>query len=203
MDIEIGDRRDSSLEVAYIGKKGVYHDDRLLVSDWRSEVGQKYYMKNMTRFQYNGFDYELLLRRALRIKNSVLTGYQDEFARAAYLNILTHEEREADIRNEKITDPFLQDIIRQKHYQNKLTDIVESIQENQNAIITHDENDSVVVQGCAGSGKTMILLHRLSFIKFRNRNLDLTKIKILTPTGSFPSTSTTCRRPLSWRTWRG
>lgn len=185
MDIVIDDQQSSGLEIAYIGKKGVYHENRLLISDWRSEIGQKYYMKNITKYKYNGFDYELQLRRALRIRNSVLTGYENEFAKAAYLKTLTNEDSEADTHKETITDPFLQDIIRQKHFQNKLTDIIESIQENQNTIITYDENASLVVQGCAGSGKTMILLHRLSFIKYFNRELDLTKIKILTPNRLF------------------
>jgi hypothetical protein len=45
MDMEIGDQAGSGTEVAYIGKKGVYHGNRLLVSDWRSEIGQKYYMR--------------------------------------------------------------------------------------------------------------------------------------------------------------
>ncbi len=185
MDIEIDDQVNNELEVAYIGKKGVYHQNRLLVSDWRSEIGQKYYMKNVTRFNYNCFDYELMLRRAFRIKNRVLTAYENEFARSAYISTLTNGVVRTDIRSDIITDPFLRDIIRQKHVQNELTDIIESIQENQNSIITHDENESIVVQGCAGSGKTMILLHRLSFIKFRNRDLDLSKIKILTPNRLF------------------
>ncbi len=185
MDIEIDDQQIRALEIAYIGKKGVYHENRLLISDWRSEIGQKYYMKHITKFIYNDCDYALQLRRTFRIRNSILTGYENEFTKASYLKALTGEDSEDDTVAENITDPFLQDIIRQKHFQNKLTDIIESIQENQNAIITHNENDSVVVQGCAGSGKTMILLHRLSFIKYRNRNLDLTKIKILTPNRLF------------------
>jgi hypothetical protein len=185
MDIEIADERNNQLEIAYIGKKGVYHQDRLLVSDWRSEIGQQYYMKHITQFYYNSLDYELMLRRAFRIKNRVLTAYDNEYARSAYIQTLTNGAVTSDIRSDIVTDPFLQDIIRQKHTRSKLTDIIESIQENQNAIITHDENDSIVVQGCAGSGKTMILLHRLSFIKFRNRDLDLSKIKILTPNRLF------------------
>jgi hypothetical protein len=185
MDIEIDDHTDRAVEAAYIGKKGVYHENRVLISDWRSEIGQKYYMKNVTGFNYNGFEYALFLRRALKIKSGVLTGYNTEFARAAYLRALGLSGVDGDQRDERITDPFLQDIIRSKHTQNTLTDIIESIQENQNAIITYGGDDSLVVQGCAGSGKTMILLHRLSFLKYRDRSLDLTKIKILTPNSLF------------------
>ena len=185
MDIEIDDHTDRSVEVSYIGKKGVYHGDRVLISDWRSEIGQKYYMKNITEFIYNDLDYALFLRRALQIKSSILTGYLNEFARTAYLRTAEYGEAGGVYHTERITDPFLQDIIRQKHTQNTLTDIIESIQENQNAIITHNGDDSLVVQGCAGSGKTMILLHRLSFLKYRDRSLDLSRIKILTPNSLF------------------
>ena len=179
MDLVVGDGGCRPSETAYIGKKGVYHGDRPLISDWRSEIGQKYYMKNVTEFSHNGFEYTLMLRRALRLKSGVLINYSDEFTRNA------QDEGAGGPHTGRITDPFLQDIIRQKRTRNTLTDIIESIQENQNTIITHDGDGSLVVQGCAGSGKTMILLHRLSFLKYRDRSLDLSRIKILTPNSLF------------------
>ena len=44
--------------------------------------------------------------------------------------------------------------------------------------------ENLIVQGCAGSGKTMILLHRLAYLK-SNYNPDNDKVKIITPSENF------------------
>jgi DNA helicase IV len=60
-------------------------------------------------------------------------------------------------------DPFLLDVLTQlrRDGNDKAVDIIETIQKEQNEIVRL-KNKSLYVQGCAGSGKTMILLHRLS-----------------------------------------
>ena len=63
-------------------------------------------------------------------------------------------------------DEFLIKILLDKKDSNKLTDIIYTIQGNQNRIIRANSMESFIVQGCAVSGKTMILLHRLSYLKF-------------------------------------
>ena len=65
-------------------------------------------------------------------------------------------------------DPFLMDILIKNRHIHKLTDIIKTIQSNQNSIIRQPLNSNLIVQGCAGSGKTMIMLHRLSYLKFNN-----------------------------------
>ena len=84
-----------------------------------------------------------------------------------------------------IVDPFLLTVLRDKRRHNRLTDIIRTIQANQNDIIRLPRQESFVVQGCAGSGKTMILLHRLSFLLFNNRNISPATIKIITPNKFF------------------
>ena len=41
------------------------------------------------------------------------------------------------------------------------------------------------MQGCAGSGKTMILLHRLANLKYNNPHIDWKSVKIITPNPGF------------------
>ena len=57
--------------------------------------------------------------------------------------------------------------------------------EKQYEIITKPEQESFVLQGCAGSGKTMIMLHRLSFLMYNNENLRPSDVLVLTPSESF------------------
>lgn len=86
---------------------------------------------------------------------------------------------------DNLTDPFLIRLLQEKRTTRELTDIIRTIQENQNDIIEQDLDKSFVVQGCAGSGKTMVLLHRISLLAYRHPNLDLSRVKIITPSKAF------------------
>lgn len=185
--MDFKDDTNNEVFVTYIGKKGVVCQDKILICDWRSDVGKRYYIKNQLLFIYKGVVYELLLRRTFDIKNGNLLSYENEFINADYIKILKEKGDYSinDITIDYITDPFLQRIFKQKHLQNTLTDIIISIQQNQNSIIISPSNINIVVQGCAGSGKTMIMLHRLSYIKYNEKNFNLSKIKILTPNNLF------------------
>lgn len=162
-----------SYEKVYIGKKSLTIDRHQIVYDWRSEVGKRYYLKNEIIFIHNQYVYELLLRRALDIKNGTLLSYSNEYS-------IDDEETKGEI-----SDPFLIRILNEKRQEYRLTDIIRTIQQNQNEIINYPKEKSFIVQGCAGSGKTMIMLHRLSYLKFNYPELDLTRVKILTPNEGF------------------
>ena len=43
------------------------------------------------------------------------------------------------------------------------------------------------MQGCAGSGKTMVMLHRLSYLMYNNENIKPRDVLIITPSNSFNS----------------
>jgi DNA helicase-2/ATP-dependent DNA helicase PcrA len=61
------------------------------------------------------------------------------------------------------TDTFLQASLGENK-DNRLKDIVSTIQSEQNAIIRADITNPLVVQGVAGSGKTTIALHRIAYL---------------------------------------
>lgn len=156
----------------YIGKKGLFIKEPLVI-DWRSDLGQTYYMKNMRDFSIKGVPHSLVLRRAIEIKNKQLISYNTEY-----------DSSDVSLKGD-IVDPFLLTVLRDKRRQRRLTDIISTIQGNQNSIISQPYKDSFVVQGCAGSGKTMILLHRLSFLLFNDKKLSRKNIKIITPNKYF------------------
>jgi DNA helicase IV len=89
--------------------------------------------------------------------------------------------KELSSLQETITDPFLLAVVRQKRNVNRLTDIISTIQQQQNEIIRQPLKANLVIQGCAGSGKTMIMLHRLSFLLYKNRDVKPEQICIITP----------------------
>ncbi len=163
----------------YIGKRG---DINLEIVDWRAPLARKYYQKSQINFSINEYDYKLILRRALRTLNGKLLDFKNEYL--SLRDYLTKEEI-AGRDEEIIFDPFLKEILREKKEQSEISDIIETIQEKQYEIITKPERDSFVVQGCAGSGKTMILLHRLSFLMYNNEKLTPRDVLVITPSDSF------------------
>lgn len=163
----------------YIGKKG---DVKLEILDWRAPVARRYYQKSCSVFTFGEYEYKTILRRALRTKNGKVLDYKNE-----YLSLKDHLSADeiADRDEENILDPFLREIIKNRKQESSVKDIIETIQEKQYEIITQPEDKNFVLQGCAGSGKTMVMLHRLSYLLYNNENIKPRDVLIITPSSSF------------------
>ena len=85
-----------------------------------------------------------------------------------------------------ISDLFLRNALIKNKSNVEMQSIIQTIQEKQNEIRTFDENSSLIVQGCAGSGKTMVLLHRLKYLKF-NKVINSDNFVLLVPNNNFKS----------------
>lgn len=163
----------------YIGKKG---DVNLEIVDWRAPLAVRYYQKSRVTFAINEYEYRTVLRRALSVRNGRLLDFRNEYLSVG--DMLTPEEIGG--RDEEILfDPYLRDIIRSRKDDVKVRDIIRTIQEKQFDIITRPERESFVLQGCAGSGKTMIMLHRLSYLMYNNESLRPGDVLVITPSVSF------------------
>lgn len=163
----------------YIGKHG---NEKLEILDWRAPLAQKYYQKSRTAFSINEYNYKLILRRAIKTGNGKVIDFKNEYLSLS--DYLTKEEI-GGRDEELIFDPFLKDILKGRKEKNEITDIIQTIQEKQFEIITLPERDEFVLQGVAGSGKTMILLHRLSYIMYNNESVRPADVMVVTPSDSF------------------
>ena len=159
----------------YISKTSL---EALDTVDWRSEIGALYY--NVTNSTYG--DSKICLKRKFDISHDKLINYYDSFF--------------SKDGNEDFTDGFLLEILRKKKYESRITDIIKTIQYEQNLIIRSKSFVNILVLGCAGSGKTMILLHRLSFLKFYSRKMNYSKVKIITPNEDFAESFKELQRDL-------
>lgn len=163
----------------YIGKKG---DVKLEILDWRTPVARRYYQKSCSSFTFNEYVYKTILRRAIRTKDGKVLDFKNE-----YLSLKDYllPEEIADRDEDNVLDPFLREIIKNRKEEPAIRDIIETIQEQQYEIITRPEEASFVLQGCAGSGKTMVMLHRLSYLMYNNEDIKPRDVLIITPSNSF------------------
>ncbi|MDO5540858.1 MAG: AAA family ATPase [Eubacteriales bacterium] len=84
-----------------------------------------------------------------------------------------------------IDDEILQQALSE-HADSKLKSIVTTIQKEQNAIIRDAGHKIMVVQGCAGSGKTSVALHRIAYLLYHNREtLRAAQVLVLSPNSIF------------------
>ena len=162
----------------YIGKKG---DIRLEILDWRTPVARRYYQKSCSSFTFNEYEYKTILRRAIRTKSGKVLDFKNEYL--SLKDYLSAEEI-ADRDEENILDPYLREIIKARKEETAIKDIIETIQEQQYEIITRPEKGDFILQGCAGSGKTMVMLHRLSYLMYNNENIKPRDV-LITPSNSF------------------
>lgn len=172
MDLNTEYEKENYYEKFYIAKdtKPIEIEDGITLIDWRSPLGDFYYNTEVNELTRDKYFYKVLLKRKFG------------FLPFRYWNSYIANN---DFFKEGMADEFLMQILLEKRNSNKLTDIIYSIQSNQNKIIRTKSNENFIVQGCAGSGKTMILLHRLTYLKYNNLLPEYDKIKIIAPSKVF------------------
>ena len=83
-----------------------------------------------------------------------------------------------------IDDELLQKVIATTDNE-KMKNIVNTIQAEQNKIIRNLDDHNLIVQGIAGSGKTSVALHRIAFLLYRIKNLSSNNVLIFSPNKIF------------------
>ncbi len=156
----------------YIGNAGMTDDDyRHFIVDWRSPIAEVYYNQENGRTSYeaNGREIscDLILRRQFDIDRDRLNNYFDTTV--------------------AIQDALLLASLA-KERSSKLTAITATIQKEQNRVIRHEDVPVLLVSGIAGSGKTSVLLQRIAYLFYRQReNLKPEDVFLITPNPVFQS----------------
>ena len=140
-----------------------------LIYDWRAPVSSLFYDYDKGPASYEApagrLDGEILSKWQFKIQNGELV-YAFE-------------------SDTKIDD----DILKKELGTNsdvKLKNIVRTIQKEQNALIRNKTAYNLIVDGRAGSGKTVVAMHRLAWLLFNNRKtMSADNVMILSPNGIF------------------
>lgn len=139
------------------------------IYDWRAPVSSMFYDYELGEASYNtpsgSVQGTIALKRQYKIKEGKM-----EFM----------------IENAvSIQDDVLQKELS-KSADDKMKNIVATIQRDQNAVIRNETASVMIIQGVAGSGKTSIALHRIAFLLYRFRDTIAAKdILILSPNKVF------------------
>lgn len=160
-----------SLEKLYIGKLSVLDSksQRPIIIDWRAPISNLYYDGRVGKSSYDSpggkIEGDISLKRQYFIENGNLEKYSD-----------------IDL---KANDELLQVALEEKA-DDRLKNIVATIQGEQNNIIRADMNKALVVQGVAGSGKTTIALHRIAYLIYNcDKEFDPEDFMIIAPNKFF------------------
>jgi len=158
-------------ELLYIGKTSLFHRDthEPIIVDWRSPVANVYYDGRLGDLTYMVRDEEyaghLFAKRQYKIEGGKLLDFRD-------VDLTTNDE-------------LLQEALEGKA-DVRLTEIVSTIQKEQNEIIRAHLRQPILVQGAAGSGKTTIALHRISYFLYTmGEHFKPEQLMILAPNNLF------------------
>lgn len=140
-----------------------------LVCDWRAPISSLFYDYEVGKASFMApageIFGELVRKQQFKIKKGVLLYSIDS-------DIVIHDE-----------------ILQKELSMNadaRLKSIVTTIQKEQNAIIRNEKDKILVIQGCAGSGKTSVALHRVAYLLYHHRKqLSAKQVLILSPNPVF------------------
>jgi len=132
-----------------------------LIYDWRAPISGIFYDYELGKASYvsptGNVDGDISLKRQYRIRNSKM-----EFMIQSSLTV--HD----DILQKELSS----------NADDKMKNIVATIQREQNQIIRNEDAQNLIIQGVAGSGKTSIALHRIAYLLYTMKG-DITSEDIL------------------------
>lgn len=159
---------DDDIISVYIGINGIIENLKNYVFDWRSPIASLFYNYGVGKAEYTAptgkIQGDILLKRQYKIFNGKI--------KRCF---------ESDIN---IDDEYLQEILSSASSK-KMTNIVNTIQKEQNMIIRNVDDKHLIVQGIAGSGKTSVALHRIAYLLYNEKKLTNNNVLIFSPNEVF------------------
>ena len=162
------DNNNQKEENIYIGITHVEENLNYYVHDWRSPICSMFYDYGVGEASYEApggtITGTIKRKRQYTIEDGKLIHVFDN-----------------DIN---IDDELLQEVLANDSNE-KMINIVNTIQKEQNQIIRNISDKNLIVEGIAGSGKTSVALHRIAFLLYKIDSLTSDDILIFSPNKIF------------------
>ena len=170
--IDFTERKEGSeTRVLYIGIHTFYDPGKKanLIHDWRAPISSMFYDHELGAASYfsptGKVEGDISLKRQYRIRKGQME-YMIE-------NSLTVHD---DVLQKELSS----------NTDDKMKNIVTTIQREQNRIIRNEDTQTLIIQGVAGSGKTSIALHRIAYLLYAQKGEITSKdILIISPNKVF------------------
>ena len=163
-------KKDNKEKAIYIGyNKVTDSEENIIVHGWQAPICRIFSTNETTIKNYN---YMIELKRDIFIENKKFKSAFDRYNSSTYFS-------------NEISDGYLNEILNRQKNEKKIVDIVKSIQKKQNDIIRLDKDTNILCQGVAGSGKTMIIAHRISYLIYNYDNITPDRYLFITPNDNF------------------
>lgn len=141
----------------------------LIILDWRAPLAGIYYSGEIGEVMYSSPEGTIIGDLDLKRQYEIIDG--------ELVNIFD--------KGLTPMDEFLQKALWEKK-DNRLGDIVTTIQDEQNQIIRASKDGVLIIQGVAGSGKTTIVLHRIAYLMYTYQDIfQAEKILMIVPNRLF------------------
>ncbi|GAB06588.1 DNA helicase IV [Gordonia amarae] len=163
-------------EIRRIGRIGILDDDEAdstLLLDWRAPLSRPFYLATPAAPE------SVEMRRHIRTRNRMVRAVNDEYLTGEHA--VTDMSAHGDVVNESALVSALN-----AARTGEMTDIVETIQREQDIIIRSTHRGVTVIQGGPGTGKTAVALHRAAYLLYTHRDtLSRSGILIVGPNDDF------------------
>ena len=149
--IDFRDKKLKKNEVYYIGRSVIADNPaEPEVIDWRAPIASVYYDAALGDVSYSvkgegKYDITLSRKRTYEIENDELKDFYDSDV----------------VANDELLTKYLA-----RNKKAVLGEIIATIQQEQNEVIRKKPQHNMIVQGAAGSGKTTVAMHRISYILY-------------------------------------
>ena len=154
----------------YIGIASLQQGDDFYVYDWRAPIASMFYNSEVGQASYT-------ISSGEKITGNITLKRQYKISGGKLIEVF-----DTDMQ---IIDNILKQMLS-KNASNKMKNIVNTIQKEQNEIIRKNNVDILVVQGPAGSGKTSIAMHKIAYLLYSERDkINNSNVMILSPNDIF------------------
>ena len=162
-------------KIVYISKIKNIEDypaqrDNVNYADWRAPIGDLFYRSNDNLGKMSFMDdyVDVVLNGRIVIRDGALVRL---------------DANSAESKSDNVGNYILQERLAQSSNK-KIGEVVETIQVEQNDIIRHTAGKDLIIQGSAGSGKTIIGIHRIAYLMY-SESLKNDSILFVSPNEDF------------------
>src|ERR1017187_3185532 len=161
-------------ELRYIGRLGIHGDTddyEQLLMDWRADAARPFYLATAAAPD------EVKVRRHLKTRSRQIVSLDDEVLDLSVADPSRHDGLTGE-------SSLLAALNASRT--GRMSDIVETIQAEQDVIIRSSLAGVLVVQGGPGTGKTAVALHRAAYLLYTHRrHLEKRGVLVIGPNATF------------------